>query len=89
MNSKFYKCGDVEVALAIAKDSGKVLGRNVWFKVRLRGPAELAEGPPPIHRVSGGTIVFREIDEPIAFYRNGKQYKCKLYDEGFSDPDNE
>jgi hypothetical protein len=88
MNSKFYKCGDVEVVLAIAKNAGNVLGRNVWFKVKLRGPAELAD-QTPIHRVTGGTIVFREIDEPIAFYRNGKQYKCKLYDEGFSDPDDQ
>jgi hypothetical protein len=28
---------DTEVALAIAKDTGKVLGTNVWTKIRLRG----------------------------------------------------
>jgi hypothetical protein len=31
MNSFYYECGDdTEVALAIAKDTGKVLGTNVW-----------------------------------------------------------
>src|SRR5262249_56132654 len=37
MNSFYYECGDdTEVALAIAKDTGKVLGTNVWIKIRLR-----------------------------------------------------
>jgi hypothetical protein len=38
MNSYEYKCGpDVDVRLAIVKDNGKVVGRNVWTKVKLRG----------------------------------------------------
>jgi hypothetical protein len=82
MNSFYYKCGDdTEVALAIAKDTGKVLGTNVWIKIRLRGEQ------PDVKRVVGGTIVFREIDDVIAFYRNGKKIECKKYADGFSDPD--
>jgi hypothetical protein len=59
----------------------KVLGTNVWIKVRLRGKQ------PDIKRVIGGTLVFREIDDVIAFYRNGKKIECKKYADGFSDPD--
>src|SRR5215471_15667538 len=82
MNSFYYECGDdTEVALAIAKDTGKVLGTNVWIKIRLRGKQ------PDVKRVVGGTIVFREIDDVIAFYRNGKKIECIRYSEGFSDPD--
>jgi len=80
MNSFYYECGDdTEVALAIAKDTGKVLGTNVWIKIRLRGKQ------PDVKRVVGGTIVFREIDDVIAFYRNGKKIECTRYSEGFSD----
>jgi hypothetical protein len=69
--SQDLECGDdTEVALAIAKDTGKVLGTNVWIKIRLRGKQ------PDVKRVVGGTIVFREIDDVIAFYRNGKKIEC-------------
>jgi hypothetical protein len=54
---------------------------NVWIKIRLRGKQ------PDVKRVVGGTIVFREIDDVIAFYRNGKKIECTRYSEGFSDPD--
>jgi hypothetical protein len=82
MNSYYYECGDdTEVALAIAKDTGKVLGTNVWIKIRLRGKQ------PDVKRVVGGTVVFKEIDDAPALYRNGKKIECKKYADGFSDPD--
>jgi hypothetical protein len=82
MNSSYYTCGDdTEVALAIAKDQGKVLGENVWIKIRLRGKQ------PQVKRVTGGTVVFEGIDQEPILYRNGVKIKCTKYGDGFSDPD--
>ena len=82
INSKKYTCGDdTEIALVTAKNTGKVLGTNVWIKIRLRGKQ------PDIKHVTGGTIAFREIDDVIAFDRNGKKIECTLSDEGYAEPD--
>ena len=52
MNSKTYKCGDFDVKLAIVKDNGKVVGTNVYFRVKLRGGLSYNER----WGSSGGTI---------------------------------
>src|SRR5438552_2828941 len=71
MNSKMYKCGDVDVKLAIVKDTGKVVGRNVYFRVKLRGDyPTMKDG---MVRVAP-FIKFREIDDITEFAIAGAKY---------------
>ena len=82
MNSKSYKCGDVDVRLAIVKDNGRPVGRNVYFRIKLRGDYPGAD--KGITRVRP-EIKFAEIDDIREFSIAGKKYECTLVGEGFSD----
>jgi hypothetical protein len=85
MNSKMYKCGDVDVKLAIVKDAGKPVGRNVYFKIKLRGDYPTARG---VTRVSP-VIEFTEIDDIKSFSIAGKKYECKSVGDGYSDSEDD
>jgi hypothetical protein len=77
-----YKCGDVDIKLAIVKDSGKVVGRNIYFRIKLRGDyPTMKDG---VVRVAP-SIKFREIDDIVEFVIAGKKYKCVVIGDGFSD----
>jgi hypothetical protein len=85
MNSKMYKCGDVDIKLAIVKKEGKPVGRNVYFRIRLRGDYPTAKGVTRVRPV----IEFTEIDDIKSFYIAGKKYECMLVGEGYSDSEDD
>jgi hypothetical protein len=77
-----YKCGDVDVRLALVKDNGKVVGTNVYFRVKLRGNYPTMKGD--VVRVAP-SIRLRQIDDVTEFSIAGSKYECALVGDGFSD----
>jgi hypothetical protein len=85
MNSYVYRCGDVDIKLAIVKDNGRPVGRNVYFRIKLRGDYPTNRG---VTRVRP-EIEFTEIDDIKRFSIAGKKYECKQVGAGWSDAEDE
>ena len=70
-NVREYQCGPVSVTASILKDAGLPVAYQIIIE------RKLADLPDGARRFESGTFVFREIDDPIAYFLNGKRYRCK------------
>ena len=70
-NVRDYQCGKTQITAAITKDTGT----PVAYQITITRP--LADLPKNRHPITSGTFVFKEIDDPVGYFVNGKRYKCK------------